>query len=644
MRALQEGLDAPRQRFVARRAAALAEQYFHHPSREFRARSRRQGLRILIVDHMVPAPDRDAGSVRMLAMLELLGELGHHVTFIPDNLTPHEPYTSALQQMGVEVLYGDMSIADHVAAHARDVDLVILCRATIAGKYMAALTATAAHPAIVFDTVDLHFLREQRRAALDGDAGAVARAAAIKASELELARASQAVWVVSPHEADVLHAEDAGLRVDVVPLIHAARPRTPGFAARRDLMFIGGFRHPPNEDAIRHFVAEILPRLGGALPDDAQFLAVGPDPPPSVQALAGPRVAIMGYVADVDPVFDGCRVFVAPLRYGAGLKGKIVQSLACGLPVVTSSVGAEGLGVVDGEHLLVADEPDAFASRVAALYRDEALWTRLSDAGRRHVEATFGPAAVKSRLDAAVRDAVGGYQGRCSICGYRGWFVTAAAADNLREALDCPRCGGISRDRFMAAVLAACLRRPPVMGEWPVDRSIVIREPSGYRARAEALARKTNYQPFKFPEENLEMLTDADASIDHLITSDVLEHVRRDDLAFREAHRVLKPGGYFFLQVPYRHERKTETLVQVDGERDIYLCPPQYHDEDTLVYRIYGHDLLPRLEALGFSVGYVDQALPEWAAPRMNMIVCRKGADLEDDPGGAIRFDRQWPR
>jgi SAM-dependent methyltransferase len=196
----------------------------------------------------------------------------------------------------------------------------------------------------------------------------------------------------------------------------------------------------------------------------------------------------------------------------------------------------------------------------------------------------------------------------------------------------------------MAAVLAVCLGRPPIMADWPADRGVVIREPSGYRARAEALARATRYQPFKFPEESLEMLNDADCSIDHLITADVLEHVRRDDLAFREIHRVLKPGGYFFLQVPYAHEKATEVLVEVDGDRDVYLCPPQYHDEDTLVYRIYGHDLLPRLESLGFSVGYVDQALPQWAAPRMNMIVCRKGAPIADDPAGAIRFEREWPR
>jgi ubiquinone/menaquinone biosynthesis C-methylase UbiE len=106
------------------------------------------------------------------------------------------------------------------------------------------------------------------------------------------------------------------------------------------------------------------------------------------------------------------------------------------------------------------------------------------------------------------------------------------------------------------------------------------------------------------------MLNDADCSIDHVITADVLEHVRRGDRAFREIHRVLKPGGYFFLQVPYAREKATEVLVEVDGDRDIYLCRRSTTTRDTLVYRIYGHDRLPRLESLGFSVAHVDQALP----------------------------------
>ena len=238
------------------------------------------------------------------------------------------------------------------------------------------------------------------------------------------------------------------------------------------------------------------------------------------------------------------------------------------------------------------------------------------------------------------------HAGRCNICGYRGLFrVRPEAWHNLRETLDCPRCRSISRDRFLAAVIAVCLGKPPIMAEWPVDKSVVIREPSAYRGGAQMLARKVNYRPLKFPEENLEGLKDADNSIDDLVTADVFEHVRFDDLAFREVYRVLRPGGYFFLQVPYEHSERTRILVQPDGDQDIYLCPPLYHDEHTLVYRIYGHNLLPKLEALGFSVGYVRQAFKRWGVVPMDMIVCRKDAPLPDDRSPfPVRFDREWPR
>ncbi len=156
------------------------------------------------------------------------------------------------------------------------------------------------------------------------------------------------------------------------------------------------------------------------------------------------------------------------------------------------------------------------------------------------------------------------------------------------------------------------------------------------------LAQKVDFRPFAYPEENLECLRDPDASVDHVITSDVFEHVRRDDLAFREVHRVLKPGGYFFLQVPYAHHEHTRILVQPEGDEDVFLHPPLYHDEETLVYRIYGHDLLPPLEGLDFSVGYVEQAFPRWGVPRLDMIVCRKGVQLDGDRRHLVGFDRRW--
>jgi GT2 family glycosyltransferase len=388
--------------FARKHAAALARQSPPDAARVFRARDRRPGKRILIVDHMVPLYDQDAGSLRMLALLEILGELGHAVTFVPDNLTPFEPYTERLQQLGVEVLYGPLSILDDVLGHVRAFDLIVVCRATIAGKYLAALAACPDRPPVVFDTIDLHYLRAERRAALEGGEALGREAAETKAAELGLARASDMTWVVSAYEAELLRREDPALRVAVVPLIHRTRARVPPFEARRDLLFLAGFRHPPNEDAVVHLATAILPRVRRELPE-VRLRVAGSNIPPAVERLASEAIEVVGHVAEVEPVFDACRVFAAPIRYGAGLKGKVTHSLACGLPVVTTAIGAEGLHLVDGEHALIADQPEAFAARVVELYRDPALWTRLSARGRSHVETHFGHAAVKAALDATLR-------------------------------------------------------------------------------------------------------------------------------------------------------------------------------------------------------------------------------------------------
>jgi len=389
-----------RAKFVDKHALALAAQHPPDPARVFRARDRRPGLRILLIDHMVPLYDRDSGSVRMLALLRLFGSLGHAVTFLPDNLTDLQPYTDTLQREGVEVVYGKIWMADYIARRLADFDLVIMCRISVASRHLAEVTAPG-HPPLIFDTIDLHFLREQRGAALLDDPVAARAAAVTRSAELAVARASDQVWVVSDHEAAVLQAEDPALVVSVIPNIHEIREAVPPFAARRDLLFVGGFQHPPNQDAVAYFVGQVLPLIRPRLPG-VRLVVVGPDVPAAVQGLAAPDVVIAGHVPEIEPVFDRSRVLVAPLRYGAGLKGKIGQSLAYGLPLVTTSVGAEGMDLVDGRHALIADAPAAFADAVVRLYGDAALWTTLQDEGRRHVDARFGPAAVKERLAAAL--------------------------------------------------------------------------------------------------------------------------------------------------------------------------------------------------------------------------------------------------
>jgi GT2 family glycosyltransferase len=386
-----------RQRFSERHARALQTQCPPDSRMLYRARDRRSGKRLLVVDDMVPHHDRNSGSVRAAAILKILTELGHAVTFLPDNLTETQPYTSALQQLGIEVLYGPMSGLGWVRDHVDQFDVVILCSALFAQKYLTAVNAARRRPLVIFDTVDLHYLREERQAALENSDTLRRRAARTREAELAVARASDCVWVTSTHEAALLAGIPDFPRVDIVPNIHASAASVPGFEGRQGLLFIGGFRHPPNEDAIIYFVSEVLPLIVEKLPG-VQLHIVGSDVPAAVQALACPSVVIDGFVRDVVPLFDSCRLSVAPLRYGAGMKGKVSQSLALGLPVVTTPVGAEGMQLRHREHVLIGATPREFAKHVVELYEDKRLWDHLSQNGRELAAQTMSYAIVREKI------------------------------------------------------------------------------------------------------------------------------------------------------------------------------------------------------------------------------------------------------
>ena len=163
-------------------------------------------------------------------------------------------------------------------------------------------------------------------------------------------------------------------------IVDVTGPVTP-FALRRDWLFIGGFQHRPNIDAVLFFVEEIYPLIRDRLPD-TKFYIIGDKAPPEIVALASDRIIVAGLQRNVRSFFDSVRLSVAPLRFGAGIKGKINQSMAFGVPVVATSIAVEGMNLVDHEHVLVADEPQDFARALIELYESEELWKRLS--AKRH--------------------------------------------------------------------------------------------------------------------------------------------------------------------------------------------------------------------------------------------------------------------
>ncbi|MET0226017.1 MAG: glycosyltransferase, partial [Dokdonella sp.] len=364
-----------------------------------RAATHRATRRVLIVDATTPTPDQDSGSLRMVNLMRVLADLGCQTSFLPDNRAWIERYTPALQELGVEALYGHQAAnpVTLLRERGREFDLIILSRHYVAASYVGLVRLYAPQATLAFDTVDLHYLREQRAAELSGKPELARLAATTREHELKLIRECDVTLVVSPVEQELLARETPGARVEVLSNVHEVFGCRKPFGERRDLVFVGGFQHPPNADAVTWFVREVFPRVRAALPE-VNFHVIGSKVPDTIRALADDHVRVHGFVEDIEPYMDGSRISVAPLRYGAGVKGKVNMAMSYGLPVVATMIAVEGMHVRSGEDVLVADDAAAFAADVVRLYRDETLWKRLSANGLANVERHFSFDAARDAL------------------------------------------------------------------------------------------------------------------------------------------------------------------------------------------------------------------------------------------------------
>lgn len=346
---------------------------------------------VLVVDSSLPEPDRDSGSLRLVNLIQILLECGHRVVFIADDGRSHGPYAEALRRLGVHIpdLSGPTAMAAWVRRHGASLRSAILCRHYVAGHWIGLVRATAPSATVVFDTVDLHFQREQREADLRGDQGLRRLAEGTRRRELALVDAADVTWVVSPVEQTLLQGLQSGADVRVLSNIIDADADGKPFAQRDGLVFVGGTLHPPNRDAVQWLVREIHPAIRRELPHVELHLVglMTPEVRSMVESVAGVRAH--GQVRDIEPFMSQCRVALAPLRFGAGVKGKINLSMAHGQPVVSTSCGVEGMHLQPGDDVLVADDVADFAAQVVRLYRDPALWQRLAEAGRDNVRRHF---------------------------------------------------------------------------------------------------------------------------------------------------------------------------------------------------------------------------------------------------------------
>ncbi|WP_413625510.1 glycosyltransferase [Luteibacter sp. Lutesp34] len=365
-------------------------------------RTRRRGT-VLVVDTVMPDVSRDSGSLRLAGILKLLLADGWHVVLAPDDGHAEDVAIRELGALGVEVLVKPWvsGVPSWLATHHRDLHAAILCRHTVAAQYESLVRQHAPGAKLIFDTVDLHFLREERAAERSGNTALARQARASRRQELALVEKADTTFVVSEYERDMLCRLMPGARVALLSNIHEVYGREAGFRGRRDLLFIGGYGHPPNADAMHWMAEDILPALRQVV-SDARIWVAGDVPDAERRALSDAGLDMLGRVPDLAPLMNSVLASIAPLRFGAGVKGKVNMAMSYGLPVIGSTVAVEGMRLLDGQDVLVANDASVFATAYARLAADEALWNRLSDNALQNVRAHFSADAAMAALRKAI--------------------------------------------------------------------------------------------------------------------------------------------------------------------------------------------------------------------------------------------------
>jgi len=369
----------------------------------FSARDKTIGKKtILVVDHYVPQFDKDAGSRATFQYLEVLVSLGLNVKFIGDNFFKEEPYTTALQQLGIEVLYGPWykkHWKDWIKTNAENIDFVILSRPHISEDYIDFIKENT-NAKILYIGHDLHFLREERQSQIENNQKLQVSSAKWKEREMSLFSKSDIILTFSDVEQKIISALDPLYRVETMLLNNFKVPAVPinDFSSRKDFLFIGGFNHKPNADAVLWFCKEVFPIVQQQIPS-VKFIIAGSFPPEEVTALQSDSISVKGFVTEeeLSDLYNLVKMAVIPLRYGAGVKGKTVEALYNGLPIVSTNIGIEGMPG-DQNFLQGFDEPRAFAIQIISLYLNENLLRNASAEGVNYINQYFTHAAAANKI------------------------------------------------------------------------------------------------------------------------------------------------------------------------------------------------------------------------------------------------------
>jgi len=368
----------------------------------FRARERSLTRKvILVIDHYLPHYDKDAGSRTIWTYLDFFVDAGFSVKFIGDNFHPHEPYLTEMQQKGIEVLHSGWYAAhwqEWLEQVGSQIDYVLLSRAHISPRYLGPLRQFT-KAKILFYGHDLISRTMEREYALTGNEASLAAAAQWRELEEAVFRVVDVSYYPSVDEILYLKERYPRLTAKALPPYVFKHPAKDDYAAtqdqRRGLLFVGGFTHPPNVDAMLWFLETVWPGVQVRFPE-LHLTIAGSNPPPAIQALAGAHIEVTGYVSDrrLAELYAMHLLAVVPLRLGGGVKGKIIEALWYGLPVLTTPIGAEGIPETDS--CLCVSTLEDFSANLAGLLGSPQKRAALAKTGAGVIARHYSPDALRA--------------------------------------------------------------------------------------------------------------------------------------------------------------------------------------------------------------------------------------------------------
>ena len=362
--------------------------------------------RALVIDEVTPDDRRDAGSCAVVSHMMALQRLGFHVSLVAADLSAsaeNQVLAAGLRDVGIAV-HGSpfhASVEEVLRRHGAGLDVVYLHRGPVAFRYARLVRHHSPGARLLYAVADLQHLRLARQARVEERPELLPLARDAQRRELDGIASADAVLTHSSYEAAMITRVMPRTQVHVVPWVVRTAPVRRPFAAREGLAFLADYAHAPNLDAAGRLLREVMPLVWRHEPTMPCLLAGSRMPPD----LAGPdpRIVPVGHVPELAQLFDRVRLTVAPLAYGAGIKGKVLESLAAGLPCVGSPMALEGLDLPQAVRRWTAADPESMARSVLALHRSAALNRSTARAGLDWVRTTLSEQHIDALLDTAVR-------------------------------------------------------------------------------------------------------------------------------------------------------------------------------------------------------------------------------------------------